>query len=362
MPRIQSLDLARGFTIFCMPAVHTVMLYSNPEVNQSFLGIILRFIAEGPGAQLFMLLMGVNFALKSSNSPSEVGRRREVLKRWLYLFIAAYLLNFFKFILPLTFGLLPGNLLRELHLANDLSSAPFFFLIGDILHFAAIANLILYTVTRFRYYPFIAAVLAITILFTSPYLWDHSTGIESIDHFIGLFNGHPPMTFFPVFPWLVYPLLGLPLGYAIKKYDADFILRRSALLGAVIIIVSLGLPSTPPQTEYLSFYRSEPADTLFHIGIVLVWLQLWHWLSSKSSLKGGFRWALNPAFTLLSWCSRHITVIYIIQWILICWCMAIAGYGTLGFISSIAWMINITVFTLLLTWLITKQKPYSSPK
>ena len=65
MQRIQSLDLARGFTVLFMPSVHVVMLYSQPQVQQSLLGDILAFIAEGPGAQLFMLLMGVSFTFSS---------------------------------------------------------------------------------------------------------------------------------------------------------------------------------------------------------------------------------------------------------------------------------------------------------
>jgi len=56
-------SLARGFIVFVMPAVHSVMLYSSEEVKQGWLGSILGFLAEGPGAQLFMFLMGVFIVL-----------------------------------------------------------------------------------------------------------------------------------------------------------------------------------------------------------------------------------------------------------------------------------------------------------
>lgn len=352
-PRIQSFDLARGFTVLCMPMIHVVMLYSTIPVQQSLIGDILGFIAEGPGAQLFMLLMGVFFALQVkplSTATCGGGRQKEsfgkglgpVFKRALLLFIAAYALNIFKFFVPLGLGLLPENLLAELQLKNNYTAIPFFLLIGDILHFAAIAYLILFFITRTRYYPYISFVLAIAIMCLSPYLWDQQTGIAAIDHVIVLFNGHPPQTFFPVFPWLVYPLIGLTLGYLLKHVNNNYLLQKMGISGLGIMIISFCFPATNTSqpTTYLPFYRTEPADTLFHLGFVLTWLSLFHWLQKKIPA--------NPGFKLLTFCSKNITAIYIIQWILICWCMAFTGYLQLNMMQTICWMTGITTATLMI--------------
>lgn len=355
--RIISFDLARGFTVLLMPMIHVVMLYSTIPVQQSLLGDILGFIAEGPGAQLFMLLMGVNFSLRKKAKLSAAtggGCRQEmtaVLQRTFYLLLAAYLLNFFKFIVPLGLVLLPENLLQELQIQNDFRAAQFFFLIGDILHFAAIAYLVLYVVTRSRYYPYIALLLAIAIVFLSPSIWDLKTGIAFVDQVLVLFNGHPPQTFFPVFPWLVYPLIGLTLGFLLKTNHTEYILRKTGIAGIAFIIISLSFPATTTITEWLSFYRTAPADTIFHLGFVLLWLSIFHWLSRK--LKP------NPIFQLLRFCSRHITAIYILQWILICWCLSITGYLQLDLTYSLIWMTGITIITLLITYIyynVTKSK------
>lgn len=348
--RIISFDLARGFTVLLMPMIHVVMLYSTIPVQQSLLGDILGFIAEGPGAQLFMLLMGVNFALKRSNNSPLLrrGAGGAVLQRTFYLLLAAYLLNIFKFIVPLGLLLLPENLLQELQIQNDFRAAQFFFLIGDILHFAAIAYLVLYVVTRSRYYPYIAILLAIAIVFLSPSIWDLKTGIAFVDQVLVLFNGHPPQTFFPVFPWLVYPLIGLTLGFLLKTNHTEYILRKTGIAGIAFMIISLSFPATTTITEWLSFYRTAPADTIFHIGFVLLWLCIFHWLNKKIKP--------NPFFTLLTFCSKNITAIYIIQWILICWCMAFTGYLQLGFWPTMAWMSGITVTTLITTWLLQLSK------
>lgn len=335
MQRIQSFDLARGFTVLCMPMIHVVMLYSSIPVQQSLLGDILGFIAEGPGAQLFMLLMGVSFTVSKRIT------KKYVFQRAFYLLLAAYLLNFLKFLVPFGLGLMPENLLAELQLQNDFKAVQFFLLIGDILHFAAIAYIILFFITRTRYYPYISLVLAIAIMFLSPYVWDVKTNIVFVDQLLILFNGHPPETFFPVFPWLVYPLMGLTLGYLLKHVNNNYLLKKTGISGIGIMIISFCFPATTTITVWLSFYRTEPADTLFHVGFILLWLSLFHWLHKKIPA--------NPVFKLLNFCSKHITSIYIVQWILICWCMVFTGYLQLTLVNSIAWMGSITTVTLLLT-------------
>lgn len=335
MQRIQSFDLARGFTVLCMPMIHVVMLYSTIPVQQSLLGYILGFIAEGPGAQLFMLLMGVSFTFSNRIS------KQYVFKRAFVLLFAAYGLNVFKFIVPLGLKLMPENLLAELQLQNDFKAVRFFLLIGDILHFAAIANLILFLVCKLKHYPYWSLIIAIAVIWLSPNVWDRKTGVVAIDQIITLFNGHPPQTFFPVFPWLVYPLCGLMIGYLLKQNNTGYVLKKAGIAGIAIMMISFCFPPTPPPKDWLPFYRAEPADTLFHLGFVLMWLAIFHWLSTKIPA--------NPIFRLLSFCSRHITAIYIIQWVLICWCMAFTGYMQLNMIQTIGWMVAITLVTLLVT-------------
>lgn len=335
MQRIHSFDLARGFTVLMMPMIHVVMLCSTIHVQHSLLGDILGFIAEGPGAQLFMLLMGVSFTFSKRIT------KQYVFQRAFYLLIAAYLLNFFKFIVPLGLGLMPKDLLTELNLQSDFNTVKFFLLIGDILHFAAIAYIILFFITRSKHYPFIAFALAIAIMFLSPYIWDVKTDIAFVDQLIILFNGHPPQTFFPVFPWLVYPLCGLTFGYLLKYNNENYIIKKSGITGIGIMIISFCFPATTTKTEWLPFYRTEPADTLFHLGFVLLWLFIFHWVYKKIPA--------NPLFNLLTFCSKHITAIYIIQWILICWCMTFTGYLQLNLQQSIIWLLAITTATLLLT-------------
>ncbi len=339
MQRITSLDLARGFTVLIMPSIHVVMLYSQAGVQESLLGDILAFIAEGPGAQLFMLIMGIGFAFSSRLTSVYI------IQRTCMLLIAAYALNIFKFIIPLYMGWLPDNLLNDLSLSNDYSSSFFFFYIGDVLHFAAIAFPLTYLVYRLKHYQYWSLLLAIVIMLLSPYVWDYKTGNAPIDHVLILFNGHPPETFFPVFPWLFYPLAGLSLGYFLKRFNVTKVIRIAGYTGFLLIAISLYFPPTMPQKDWLPFYRTAPADTIFHLGFVWTWLMLFQWLNKKIPD--------NPFFKLLTFCSKNITAIYILQWIMICWCLSITGYLQLDFTATFCWMAGITTATLVFTFLLT---------
>lgn len=321
MPRILFLDYARGFTVLIMPSVHVVMLYSNLEVQQSLLRVILQFLAEGPGAQLFMLIMGVSFTLSKKITG------QQVFQRTILLFIGGLALNFFKFVIPLELELLPNQLLRDYPLTETQ-----FLLMGDIFHFAAFAYPLTYLISRLKYYRTTALLLATAIMLLSPLVWDVKTGNIFVDQLLVYYNGEPPLAFFPVFPWLVYPLVGLAIGQSIQS-------GKLGIIGAIVTIGSLLFPAT---TNYVSHYRTPAADTLFHLGIVLLWLALFNWLSQK--LKDNF------VFSLLSFCSKQISFIYITQWLLIFWCIPIAGYQSLDLIHTFYWMIAITATTLLCSY------------
>ncbi len=336
MQRIQSIDIARGFTVLVMPSIHTVMIYSLPSVQQSFLGNALAFIAEGPGAQLFMFVMGVSFTLSSHINIKSVFQRAG------FLLIMAYTLNIVKFIVPLSLGWMPQNLLAELHLHDKHSASFFFLLLGDILHFAAIAYLVLFFVIRLKQFQYWSLLLAVAVIFLSPFVWDLHTGIASLDYILQLAGGHPPNVFFPLFPWLIYPLAGLSFGYFLHQFEKRRVFAVAGWIGFILCFITTLLPATQTKTAWLPFYRTGPVDTFFHFGFVLVWLAITNWISLKIPV--------NPFFKLLIFCSKNITSIYLIQWILVLWFIWFTGYQTVGFSQSLFWMLMITIATLLLSW------------
>jgi uncharacterized membrane protein len=326
MPRVKSLDLARGFTVLCMVPVHSMLLYSKPEVYATLPGQILAFIAEGPGAPLFMLLMGISFALKEKPTLSDT------LKKAALLLLAGYGLNFVKFVLPYEMGLMPVRL-REYLQVPGRGAAWTLLGVGDILQFAAPALLLLYGVTRFRYYSRTALGLAILVCWLSPFAWDAHSSCPLHNYVLRLATGQPPRTFFPLLPWLVYPLVGLALGRFLKR-DAAGCFKLCGGIGLGLIALDHIFQCAYPAVQAANFYRTYPHETMGHVGVVL--LALYGWDLLHRFVKPNFCWRL------LTYSSRHITQIYLIQWPLLFLLLPLIGYQRLGLTATMMLMLPIT--------------------
>lgn len=349
--RIQSLDLARGFTALFIAPIHAVLLFASPAVYTTWPVQLLKFIAEGPGAQLFMLLMGVCFVLGQDKSP------RVILKRVGALLLAGYALNFLKFVLPAFLNLLPAGVYTQLQVERSVHGYFRMLFGGDILQFAGLAYALIYLVSKLSRYPLWAALLAMLICLLSPYGYDLHCGNGLTDYLLRLFGGRPPLVFFPLLPWLVYPLAGLVIGYFIRK-GSELIFGYGAVVGLILLLLSCSdwLPFKRDQYAGVSFYRTYPQGTFYHLGVVLIWLYLWHFIA------GGH--PPRVLTKLLSFLSRHTNLIYIVQLILICWSLPLLGFRTLGLTGTV---LATTVFgaaTILISCLyllIKKSSLNSSP-
>jgi uncharacterized membrane protein len=342
MKRIASLDLARGFTVLMIAPIHSVMLYSEYSVRNTLLGNFLAFVAEWHGAQVFMLVMGISFSF-SKNQELE-----SVFKKAACLMVYAYALNTLKFVIPHFFGWLPLSLLELLQVDPGIHGYTQLFLLGDILHFAAISLIVLAIIFKFKKYEKIAVWVSVFICFTAPLFWDAASNNGLINYGLELAGGQPPHVYFPLLPWLVYPLLGLSIGGIIKQKENWLGLDSFWIPGSLLIVIVFAFKYFLQNTDFRSFYRTTPLDTIIHTGFVLIMLSLWHWISIYTKP--------NYLFKLFSYASRRITRIYIIQWILIYWLLPFTGYQQTGFIGSVFLIFLISFLTLLVSLFIDLAK------
>ncbi|TAN02239.1 MAG: DUF1624 domain-containing protein [Chitinophagaceae bacterium] len=319
--RNTTIDVARGFIVFIMPAVHSLMLYSTKSVQTSWLGIIFGFLAEGPGAQLFMVLMGISLTL---GRPKTL---RKVLIRSLLLLALGYLLNLTKLLIPYSLGMFPPALLQAYGIAPGVRGALQLLTMGDILEFAAPAYLLTWMVYRLPHNRIwaVTGILAVTVV--SPLVWDKQSVIIVVQYLLQLIGGQPPRVFFPLFPWLVYPLFGLLLGCCMKQWKTRKLYRNMAFAGILLLVAGKALAHFEPAGWEGNFYRTGPAGTLYHLGIVTLWLCLCRLAVTK------IRW--NYFYQFLSWLSKHITSVYILQWNVVCWLLPLFGFSRLGLLPSV---------------------------
>jgi hypothetical protein len=331
MKRFEFLDLARGVTVFMMAPVHAAMMYSSPVIYDTLLIQFLAFMAEGPGAQLFMTLMGIYIALAK---PIQF---IHTLERAGKVFIAGYVLNFFKFVIPFWIGIMPRGLLNELQ-ANDFLDL---LSIGDIFHFAAIAFVITVFINRFLKQEAYIIILIIIIAIISP------VNIEPNNFLFQLLFAEPPHVFFPVIPWLVYPLTGLIIGRALKNDELKTI-KFTALFSVVLLLGYCLYRMNVRLGGIASFYRTAWPETIRHISIVGISLAVYYGLQKyiRDSL----------FFTFLRYSGRNITRIYIIQWIVIMICLPVAQYQQAYVMKTIAWIIFTTTITYCVDYVINDLK------
>jgi uncharacterized membrane protein len=340
--RNPTIDIARGFTVFIMPSVHAVMIYSLPAVKRSWLGSLISFLAEGPGAELFMLLMGMVIPFSKPRRLSKIFYRVAML-----LFIG-YLLNLFKFIIPLKTGIMPESLPLNYGFPAGSKGMLELLLMGDILQQAAFAYLVVALLYKLPRYAFLSIVFAFVVAGISPWLWDAHSVNPCLDYLLTLCTGQPPKTFFPVLPWLTYSLTGLALGYYIRRYPPSRFYPVILVCGIACIVAGKWLESCEAAAWERSFYRTGPAGTFYHIGLVLLWLCL-----CRLTVK----WLKNNFFLdLLNWLSRYITRIYFIQWVIICWMIPVFGYARLRLAGSLSSMLIVTILSFLLTKLTTLRR------
>ncbi|WP_018630125.1 heparan-alpha-glucosaminide N-acetyltransferase domain-containing protein [Niabella aurantiaca] len=313
-------SLARGFVVLVMPAIHTVLLYSMLPVKQGPLGMILGFLAETSGAPLFMLLMGLFLAL---------GREKPfgyIFKRFLMLLAAGYLLNSLKFLVPYGMGWIPLQFLIDNGLPINEKTPAWLFLTGDILQFAAIAYVCCALLKKLIKSIIGYGVIFLVVLLVAPFTWElHSNGILSMP--LALLNGTPPYTFFPLFPWLLYPLAGLITGALLFNTSNVPFNRLLCFLAIGFTLAGYALALTEPAHWKAEFYRLGRGGTLFHIGLALAWVWLFQVLAKKLPD--------NYLFHLLQWLSDHILLVYILQWIVIFWCFPLFGYNRLQTFPSV---------------------------
>jgi len=329
--RLYTLDVTRGFTVLFIPVIHSWMMFAGQQAQHSPVVSFLSFIAEWPGAQLFMVHMGVGFSYRQSVT------FKSVCIRALLLLTIGYGLNILKFVLPYALGILPDKLQIDIQAANVLS----LFCIGDILHFAALALPVLFILKKLPHYGLWSIVTLFLLCFASPHTWSAVNHISSpfLQYGAGLFSGAPPQTYFPFFPWIVYPLAGLCVGYFLQEHNSVF------FLPLFIIGLMLFLPGYlfgQHLTE--EFYRTTPWKTLQHLGFVCCWLPAWYVFLRLFSK--------NKLFTFFEFLGKNITIIYLIQWPLICWLLPLLGYKCNGTITTISYAFTITVITIALTKLV----------
>lgn len=342
--RLASIDLIRGISVFLMIIIHVMDFYGEDSIHQSLFGTALKFAIGWPAASVFVFVMGVFITYSNKQSLSQG------LQRALWLFALGYILNFARGTAPLWLSLQLGLVSHE---ALDGFTPLDEFLIVNILQFAGLALAICVLIKHFLPHPYFWVIGSLLIMFGSPFAWDLSFNNAAIDEFYKLVGGHSAQgAMFPLLPWLAYPFAGMAFGYYLAKNErGSNTFTKGLHLGLALIAFGAIVISTNPNFHVADNLRSGPGLILLIMGCILCALRGCALLENAISS--------SKILNLFCYWGKHVTLIYVVQWVLIGWGLMIFGLQQMNLIFTLIAMAGFLVLSHYTTQALLKLKPTS---
>lgn len=317
MPRNPHHDLIKGLAVLLMMQVHVMELFAQQHVMDGVAGQLSLFLGAAPVAPVFMLLFGF-YALRAPVWPGRL------LWRAIKLMLAGAVLNV---------GLNLHLLVRIVQGQSALDPRPYLFGV-DILLLAGL-SLVLITLLRplLKAHAWAWLLASVGVATLSPWMSAWLATETELKWLVAFVASDAAWAFFPLFPWLAYPLLGVAWFHG-QPYLARLSPWRAPLgLGMAVLLLVTG-PFALATSHHLSgYYHHDLRFFLWAIGFAAGWFWLLPHLSRAKRLHA---W--------LSWFGQHITACYVVQWLLI-GNLATALYKTQSLLACLLWVLALVLLT-----------------
>ncbi len=323
-------DVLKGLAVILMIQVHVMEQLGNPDMFESAFGKISLFLGGVPAAPVFMLVMGYFVGFTKANP-------LQMVKRGLLLFGGGILLNI---LLNLSYmigfintgypELIPGSIFGV-----------------DILPLAGLSLIIIGGLRKISGHPLFLLIFALMIVGLTPLINQMIDALDTAEYLTAFIGGRAEWSYFPLFPWLAYPLTGLAIhAYGIHRWKPIPVWGKGLIIGASLVGFIAGLK--------MGFNISTVLPEYYHHNIVFyLWaLSFMMLLVYSISLMNIESQPLRMAF--LSFMGREVTLVYVIQWILIGNLAAWLGKQTL-IVGYFAWTISFVLVSALLAY-VYRQK------
>ena len=332
MKRLLLPDILKGLAILFMIQVHITELFLDVPGRESVFGKISLFIGGPLTAAVFMIVMGY-FVAKNHKT------LKQNLFRGIKIFVLGFLLN-----IGLNF-----HLLLKIKYAGWKIN-PWEYIWGvDILYLAGLSVILLSllkTIKKGQVWIAFALIILVTGLtgFMNKYLM-----ITERNYILPFIGGTYSWSYFPLFPWLAYPLTGFVFARW-EKQLMHYFTKDVRLTGFVLAIIAATILFFRKfgfsTTVYLpSYYHHTFIYWLWAIGVIILW--------SVSLRYFVHRFPQTYVGSLLQWLGKNITLVYVVQWLII-GNIATAIYQTQNLNKYIFWFLGIFGVTIILTWLLEK--------
>ena len=330
--RNQTADLLKGLAVIFMIQVHIMELFAKQEIYDGIAGKISLFFGGPPCAPVFMAVMG--YFLYSANKKTSY-----YLRRGCMLFFGGILLN-----IGLNFHLL-YNIIFLGYAIN-----PWTYIFGvDILPLAgmsvALIGLLRLILKRNHILYF---VLAILIAATYQYLPMVGKGYTFLAFINAFFWGTYEWSYFSLFPWFVYVLI----GYAFRlisdksnlpvKFSSNYSI---VFLVPILVFIAFTISYAASIAHNLQGAGGYYNHTILYFGWVIVFMAGYLMTANIIEVYSG----KSSIVKFIKWIGKNVTVFYVFQWLII-GNFATSIYKAKGYYNLLAWLVDIIIAVSILTF------------
>ena len=334
MKRFPLPDLLKGFAVFLIVPVHILEKFIDYPGRESLFGKILLLMGGPVAVPLFMIIMGYFVAMSKKSATQNI-------LRGVLIFILGIFLN-----IGLNF-----HLLLKIW-TEGWKFDPLQAIFGvDIFYLAGLSIIILSVLKTLKYGQKWIVLAVILLVSGSTSYINGVLMVPERNYILPFIGGGYSWSYFPLFPWLTYPLV----GFLFQKKESqvrEFIQKQKivsiAVLTSVLILVVIfsrfGIETTINLSEY---YHHTFLFFMWTLGVDVLWVVLLWFVVQKFSK--------IPVIVFLRWLGKNITVFYIIQWLII-GNIATAIYQTQELSNYAYWFVPIFLVTIGVTWLYERIK------
>ena len=334
MQRLALPDILKGFAVFLIIPVHILELFIDYPGRESIFGKTLLFLGGPFAVPVFMLIMG--YFLGRSNKKAS-----QVFFRGIKIFVLGFLLN-----IGLNF-----HLLLKIKFAGWQFN-PLEYILGvDIFYLAGLSVIFISMIKTFKNGQALFALIFAFIVLAFTVFMNEQVMVTERNYVLPFIAGTNSWAYFPLFPWLAYPLIGFSFSFWEQKIQY-FIENKQGLFAIVLIVITVlvvlfGASGISTTTTLSAYYHHTFWFAVWAIGIVILWVTVVRFFVIKfpETLIGNF----------LRWLGKNITLFYVIQWLII-GNIATAIFQTQSIKWYPLWVLSIFSITVFLTHFISKTK------
>lgn len=302
------IDVAKALAVIFMVVVHAF----EQLTNMANIGLyrVVEFFGCPPAAGVFMFSMGIGMVYTKHNSPAEFA------KRGIKLILMGIALNFFRE----TILILAGKILAVENAWKDVSILHSMLII-DILQFAGMAFLITALLKKLKMKPWM--ILAVAVLMNAIggiVAGSFGTLPAAAQDIIGMCIYTAIEPAFPAFGWYIYPALGICFAHILRYVSNKTVFYGRMLILSIVnlVFITLGYAKAGLDvTEFFmtsAYYEQSPITVLWCLSVVAVCISVYYFLSL--AIKGKLQ-------KTVQYISANVNTIYIIQWLIITYSIAI---------------------------------------